>query len=114
MQSGGSGVLPKAFGINFHIEASEKSGAFLFLRMSCYFYILFSRSKDRFYVGHTCEGMAERLRKHNSNHKGFTGGLADWEVVYYEEYSNKTSAYQRERVVKSWKSRKKIEELISN
>ncbi|WP_335339809.1 GIY-YIG nuclease family protein [Algoriphagus sanaruensis] len=58
--------------------------------------------------------MTERLRKHNSNHKGFTGGLADWEVVYYEKHINKTSAYQRERVVKSWKSRKKIEELISN
>ena len=90
------------------------SGAFLFLLMSCDFYILFSRSKDRFYIGHTCEGLAERLRKHNSNHKGFTGGLADWEVVYYEEHINKTSAYQRERIVKSWKSRKKIEELMSN
>ncbi|MFC5193155.1 GIY-YIG nuclease family protein [Algoriphagus aquatilis] len=43
--------------------------------MPCYFYILFSEAKNRFYIGHTCEGLAERFRKHNSNHKGFTGGL---------------------------------------
>ncbi len=64
-------------------------------------------------MGHTCEGLDERLRKHNSNHKGFTGRLADWEVVYYEEHIDKASAYERERVVKSWKSRKKIKELMS-
>ncbi|MBC6368438.1 MAG: GIY-YIG nuclease family protein [Algoriphagus aquaeductus] len=81
--------------------------------MPCYFYIIFSPSKDRFYIGHTCEGLADRLRKHNSNHKGFTGGLSDWEVLYFEEYAKKTDAYQREREVKSWKSRKKIEDLIS-
>ncbi|RIW13949.1 GIY-YIG nuclease family protein [Algoriphagus lacus] len=80
--------------------------------MACGFYILFSKSKNTFYIGHTCEGLAERLRKHNSKHKGFTGGSADWEVVYYEEHTDKTAAFRREREVKSWKSRKKIEELI--
>ncbi|OOG75210.1 GIY-YIG nuclease family protein [Algoriphagus sp. A40] len=80
--------------------------------MPCFFYVLFSKSKDRFYVGHTCEALQERLRKHNSNHRGFTGSTADWTIVYSEEFSEKASAHSRERQVKSWKSRAKIEQLI--
>ena len=38
-----------------------------------YFYILFSAPADKFYVGHTNESLDERLRKHNTGHKGFTG-----------------------------------------
>ncbi len=75
-------------------------------------YILFSTSINKYYVGHTGDSIVERLRKHNSNHKGFTGGLADWKIVYIEKFTTKTEAYSRERLIKSWKSRKKIEELI--
>ena len=80
--------------------------------MGCCFYILFSQSADKYYIGHTCENLLERLRKHNSNHKGFTGRSADWEVVYTEDYIDKTLAYAREREVKSWKSRVMILKLI--
>ncbi|MCL6261639.1 GIY-YIG nuclease family protein [Aquiflexum sp. TKW24L] len=80
--------------------------------MPCHLYILYSKNLDKYYVGHTCDVMNERLRKHNSNHKGFTGSSPDWILMYMEEYSDKESAYRRERQVKSWKSRKKILELI--
>ncbi len=80
--------------------------------MCCSFYILFSASRNAFYVGHTCDDLSERLRKHNSNHKGFTGVNVDWEVVYFESFPDKSMAYKREREVKSWKSRKKLMELI--
>ncbi len=63
-------------------------------------------------MGHTCEQINQRIRKHNSNHKGFTGSEADWKLVFIENFPDKSSAYARERAVKSWKSRKKIEELI--
>jgi putative endonuclease len=56
--------------------------------------------------------MEERLRKHNSNHKGFTGKALDWAVVYMELFFSKKSASLREREVKNWKSRTKIEQLI--
>ncbi|WP_262483840.1 MULTISPECIES: hypothetical protein [unclassified Chryseobacterium] len=36
----------------------------------------------RYYVGHSCEPMDERLRKHLSDHKGFTAIAKDWIVVY--------------------------------
>jgi putative endonuclease len=79
--------------------------------MGCFFYILFSATKDKFYIGHTCEPIEERLRKHNSNHRGFTGRNADWRVVYSERFTQKSDAHQRERLVK-WKSRKRMEDLI--
>ncbi len=78
----------------------------------CYFYILYSQTLDKYYIGHTCDELSERLRRHNTNHRGFTGKVNDWEVVYYEVYPDKHGAYSREREVKSWKSRRMIEELI--
>ena len=57
--------------------------------------------------------MEERIRKHNTNHKGFTGGVGDWELKHSEEYSTKEDALKREKEIKSWKSRKLIEKLIS-
>ena len=80
--------------------------------MKAIFYILFSSSANKFYIGHTSELLEERLRKHNSNHKGFTGRFNDWKVIYSESFSTKELAYQRERDVKSWKSRIRIERLI--
>ena len=75
-------------------------------------YILFSFIRNHYYIGYTGDCLEERLRKHNSNHKGFTGGNADWKLVYSEEFSNKTEACQREKEIKDWKSRKMIEKLI--
>jgi len=80
--------------------------------MACYVYILHSENLDKYYIGHTCDVIEERLRRHNSDHKGFTGNSPDWILVYKEEYPDKGSAYSRERRLKSWKSRKKILELI--
>jgi putative endonuclease len=80
--------------------------------MACYFYILHSTQLDKFYVGHTCESLEERVRKHLSDHGGFTSRSKDWRLVYSEEYLEKRSAYLRERTVKSWKSKKKIEALL--
>jgi len=78
-----------------------------------YFYILYSSSLDKFYIGHTGDLLVNRLAKHNTNHKGFTGGLGDWVVVYNEKYETKSLAYAREREVKNWKSRSRIRKLIS-
>ena len=68
---------------------------------------------DKYYIGNTTEPIEERLRKHNSNHKGFTGKYRDWLVVYTEFYASKELANRREREVKKWKNRRKIEQLVS-
>jgi putative endonuclease len=76
-------------------------------------YILYSQKANKFYIGHTTEPMNERLRKHNSNHTGFTGKFRDWVNVYTETHATKEIAYAREREVKSWKSRVRINKLIA-
>ena len=77
-------------------------------------YILYSVQRDRFYVGYTGDLIEERIRKHNTNHKGFTGKSGDWTLVYSEQYDVKESATFRERQIKGWKSRKLIEKLIGS
>jgi putative endonuclease len=78
--------------------------------MSAWVYILYAPAADRYYIGHTTEPVVERLRKHNSNHKGFTGKFNDWNCLS-ELCQNKKSALQREMQVKAWKSRKRIEDF---
>ncbi len=78
-----------------------------------FFYVLYSAELDKFYIGHT-SNLEERLRKHNSNHKGFTGKADDWTIVFSEKFQTKEEAYKREREVKKWKSKKMIEKLIEN
>jgi putative endonuclease len=53
------------------------------------------------------------LIRHNQKSKGFTGNTNDWKVVYTEQYNTKEEAQKRELQIKSWKSRIKIQELIS-
>jgi putative endonuclease len=74
-------------------------------------YILFSIKKNKYYIGST-SNLQERLLKHNSNHKGFTGGVGDWQVIYQDNYQSKSEATQRELQIKKWKSRKVIESLV--
>ncbi|MBO9204550.1 MULTISPECIES: GIY-YIG nuclease family protein [Niastella] len=44
---------------------------------------VFSSTLDRYYIGHTGDDLSGRLRRHNSNHKGFTGNVGDWIIVLY-------------------------------
>ncbi len=80
--------------------------------MSIQMYILYSDTKAKFYVGYTADDLNDRLRKHNSNHKGFTGGVGDWRIVYTEPFQNKSDAIRREKEIKAWKSSVKIKRLI--
>ncbi|CAM3555585.1 GIY-YIG nuclease family protein [Aequorivita lipolytica] len=77
-------------------------------------YILYSEELDRFYVGHTGDAMEERLRKHLSNHSGFTATAKDWILKYSEEYLSKKEAYARELAIKRKKSKKFIQNLINS
>ncbi len=56
-------------------------------------YILYSKTLDCYYVGHCESPMEERLRRHLSNHKGFTSKAKDWKVVYTKSFDDKGEAY---------------------
>ena len=80
----------------------------------CYCYILYSESLNKYYIGHSCENLQERLRKHLSNHKGFTSKTKDWIIIYIESFNSKTEAYKRELEIKNWKSKSRIQKLIGD
>jgi len=75
-------------------------------------YILYSKTIDKYYIGYTSD-MVARLKRHNQKSKGFTGKTHDWALKYEEHFKTKEEAYARERQLKSWKSRKMIELLIT-
>ena len=101
---------------NFN-KASQFGEPFIFpqtqnlYQMKCYFYVLYSPTIDKFYIGHT-QNLKDRLIRHNQKSKGFTGSNSDWKVIYTEEFDNKSDAYARERQVKKWKSRDRVIALI--
>ena len=75
-------------------------------------YILYSAKLHKYYIGYTSGNVQERLKKHLSNHQGFTSRSKDWEIVFIEYHETKSIARKRELEIKRWKSIKKIEELI--
>ena len=84
----------------------------IFIMAFCY--ILYSKSLDKYYIGHTEMSVADRIAKHLTNHDGFTGKAKDWLEVWSREFPVKLEAYAMERKIKGWKSRKAIEQLIQN
>lgn len=49
-------------------------------------YILHAATKNKFYIGCTSDDLQERIRKHNSNNKGFTRNVNDWVLSYSEAF----------------------------
>ncbi len=76
-------------------------------------YILHSDLLHKYYIGSTEGHVEDRLRRHLTDHDGFTGHARDWKVVYQEVFPDKHQALLREKQIKSWKSRIMIEALIS-
>ncbi len=77
-----------------------------------YVYILFSDKLNKYYVGYT-SNIKDRLYKHNNKHHGFSNSANDWILKYSEEYQSKSDAMKREKEIKKWRSRIKIEKLIN-
>jgi len=79
--------------------------------MQYYIYILYSIKLDRYYIGSTAD-VSDRLKKHNRSRQGFTSTGKPWILLYTEECNSKTGALRREKQLKSWKNRERLELLI--
>jgi len=81
--------------------------------MVYYAYILFSKKIDRYYIGST-GNLEDRLNRHNQGRsKATRSGAPEWKLVFFEEYSSRRDAVNREFYLKRMKSRKYIESLIA-
>jgi putative endonuclease len=74
-------------------------------------YILHSERINKYYIG-SSSNVQDRLRKHNNASKGFTNTGRPWLLVYTEEFEDKADASTREKQLKKWKSRTRLESLI--
>ena len=86
---------------------------FFMINKSMYtLYILHSKSLDKYYVGYTNDLM-RRLNEHNRIKGKFTDVGIPWVLVYKETYATKKIAMDREKLIKSKKSKKFIIELVA-
>ena len=78
----------------------------------CTVYVIRSESTGSFYIG--CTGNLERrLLEHNTGQTRSTRGRGPWRLVRSEVYPSLVDARRREHEIKSWKSRRNIEQLIA-
>ena len=76
-------------------------------------YILYSSVIDKYYVGHT-DNLDRRLHEHNTGQTRFTSLAGKpWIIVHTENFETRAIAMKREKEIKSKKSRKYIESLLS-
>ncbi len=78
----------------------------------CWLYILKNELTGRFYIGST-NNLDRRLKEHASGKTRTTRVLETNKLVYKELYTNIEEARSREKKLKSYKSKKYLEWLIS-
>ena len=76
-------------------------------------YILNSKKHNRYYIGCT-SNLERRIDEHNNGKVSSTKAFARWSVVYIEKYATKSEAYEREKIIKSYKSGNAFKDLIKN
>lgn len=76
-------------------------------------YIIYSRKMDKYYVGYTID-MDKRQNEHNTGISTFTSKASDWELKWTRKFLSREEAMSEEKRIKSKKSRKYIEWLISS
>ncbi len=74
-------------------------------------YIIYSSKLNKYYIGFTAD-INDRLAKHNRKSKGFSSPGRPWQLIYYESFDTKHEAMTREKQLKSWKNRDRIEALF--
>ena len=79
------------------------------------FWVYLLQNPDgKFYVGQT-DDLQVRVTNHNRTDKTcgkFTRKNGPWLLVWSETHSDRSSAMQREREIKSWKSARTIRERL--
>ena len=75
-------------------------------------YVLYSKRYDKLYIGYTAD-LKQRLLSHNElAKKGWTVKYRPWELIYSEEFMDKSSAMKREKELKSHNRRDFLRTLI--
>ena len=79
--------------------------------MPYFVYILKSDADASYYIGSTGD-LNERLLRHNEGRSAYTKGMGPWNLVYSEEFPDRSSAMRREAEIKGKKRRSFVESLV--
>jgi putative endonuclease len=79
--------------------------------MPYFVYIIQSQKDESYYIGST-QDLDEPLHRHNQGRSNYTKAKSPWELVYSEEFHDRSSAVRPENEIKSHKSRGFIETLV--
>ena len=78
-----------------------------------YTYVLKSLLNGKRYAGYTSKDPRLRLCEHNSGANTWTRANKPFELVYFEEYLDKTEAIKRELFLKSGQGRKFLDDILN-
>ncbi len=74
-----------------------------------YVYIMANRRNGTLYTGHT-DDLGRRMEEHKfGTTRGFARKYGCDKLVWFEEYPTRDSAFKRERQIKEWRRRWKLE-----
>ncbi len=79
--------------------------------MTYFVYILQSLKDGSYYVG-TTQDLSQRMERHNQGRSKYTKAKRPWQVIYSEEYRDRSTAMKREYEIKSRKAKGYIENLV--
>jgi len=79
--------------------------------MVYYLYIIQSDKDGSFYIG-TTQNVDARILRHNQGRSKYTRTKRPWNLVYVEDYPDRSSAMKREYAIKRRKSKDYIAKLI--
>ena len=83
---------------------SQKEWFFYWIEMSYFVYVLRSIDHHRNYVGFTTD-VQIRVQQHNSGQTKSTKPYKPWRLLFYETFSTKKEALDREKFLKSGQGR---------
>ncbi|MBI4004818.1 GIY-YIG nuclease family protein [Candidatus Roizmanbacteria bacterium] len=94
------------------IESGSTGRAVIRKSMKGWMYILRSDNSGKYYIGST-NNLEKRLKQHRNNTTRTTRILQAYTLVYCEEHEELFDARKREKQLKSYKSHKYIDWIIS-
>ena len=78
-----------------------------------FFYVLKSQKTNSLYKGQT-DNLEKRLKEHNTGKVKSTKSFIPWQIVYYEGFTTREEAVNREKYFKSGVGRQFLKEIIDN
>ncbi|MGE0567054.1 MAG: GIY-YIG nuclease family protein [Bacteroidia bacterium] len=79
--------------------------------MKYFTYILYSKSLDQFYKGHTSD-IQQRLTRHNNGYENFTSKGVPWQLIWLTEKDSKKEAYTLEKKLKNYSRIKTVQFML--